>query len=384
MEVDEVQTEDNVIKENAALVQPDWDLALKEMPRPQFFVGVRKHGEKSVFANVEKHGDDYICADSSFRVSVQQSCNSLHFESSTISTTFLSPVSEIRDLHESAIQSIDISCSGNLIVSSDTSGSLIVSNVMNGSLLRDLKGHIMDVYKCRFFPSGLVVLSAGMDMSVKVWSVETGQCPRTFKGHTMAVTDLAIIGVGREVLSCSNDGTIIKWLCADGSEQERWRPEAGLCNAMSIDRKSEVFSVACEGKKCMVYSVEGPTRATISTDNVPTAVCIDHELDNVVCIGDEEGMVSVYDTKLKSYIYRLQTNRGAVMKMMTRDEGLFVAFKDGSMCCYLRQCPTQSNISCPLYEFTGSDCDPIYDFCFNMKHLFTASRDRIVRKYRIP
>ncbi|RCN30716.1 hypothetical protein ANCCAN_23506 [Ancylostoma caninum] len=206
------------------------------MPRPQFFVGVRKHGEKSVFANVEKQGDDYICADSSFRVSVQQSCNSLHFESSTINTTFLSPVSEIRDLHESAIQSIDISCSGNLIVSSDTSGSLIVSNVMNGSLLRDLKGHIMDVYKCRFFPSGLVVLSAGMDMSVRVWSVETGQCPRIFKGHTM---------------------------------------------------------------------------------------------------------------------------------------------EDGSMCCYLRQCPTQSNISCPLYEFTGSDCDPIYDFCFNMKHLFTASRDRI-------
>ncbi|KIH42561.1 WD domain, G-beta repeat protein, partial [Ancylostoma duodenale] len=101
---------------------------------------------------------------------------------------------------------------------------------------RDLKGHIMDVYKCRFFPSGLVVLSAGMDMSVRVWSVETGQCPRTFKGHTMAVTDLAIIGVGREVLSCSNDGTIIKWLCADGSEQERWRPEAGPCNAMSVDR----------------------------------------------------------------------------------------------------------------------------------------------------
>ncbi|RCN35219.1 WD domain, G-beta repeat protein, partial [Ancylostoma caninum] len=353
--------------------------------------------------------------------------NSLHFESSTINTTFLSPVSEIRDLHESAIQSIDISCSGNLIVSSDTSGSLIVSNVMNGSLLvrhqfiagvvsldlrglvfspnmtgiwviplcllaffgycmfqRDLKGHIMDVYKCRFFPSGLVVLSAGMDMSVRVWSVETGQCPRIFKGHTMAVTDLAIIGVGREVLSCSNDGTIIKWLCADGSEQERWRPEAGPCNAMSIDRKSEVFAVACESKKCMVYSVEGPTRATISTDNVPTAVCIDHELDNVVYIGDEEGMVSVYDTKLKSYVYRLQTNRGAVMKMMTRDEGLFAAFKDGSICCYLRQCPTQSNISCPLYEFTGSDCDPIYDFCFNMKHLFTASRDRIVRKYRIP
>ncbi|EYB98232.1 hypothetical protein Y032_0133g1785 [Ancylostoma ceylanicum] len=378
MEVDEMQPENEVIKENAALVQPDWDLALKEMPRPQFFVGVRKHGEKSVFANVEKEGDDYICADSSFRISVQQSC---------VGTVSFVDILLIRTPYSSShLLLIRHSCRQcqKFVICTNTSGSLIVSNVMNGSLLRDLKGHIMDVYKCRFFPSGLVVLSAGMDMSVKVWSVETGQCPRTFKGHTMAATDLAIIGVGREVLSCSNDGTIIKWLCADGSEQERWRPEAGPCNAMSIDRKSELFAVACEGKKCVVYSVEGPTKATIATDNVPTAVCIDHELDNIVYIGDEEGMVSVYDTKLKSYIYRLRTNRGAVMKMMTRDEGLFVAFKDGSMCCYLRQCPPQSNISCPLYEFTGSDCDPIYDFCFNMKHLFTASRDRMVRKYRIP
>lgn len=111
----------------------------------------------------------------------------------------------------------------------------------------------MDVYKCRFFPSGLVVLSAGMDMSVRVWSVETGSCPRTFRGHTKgkqqpakltlsaimnilftAVSDLAIVGVGRQVLSCSHDGTVIKWLCADGSIQEHWKPRAGPCNAITL------------------------------------------------------------------------------------------------------------------------------------------------------
>ncbi|KHJ92509.1 WD domain, G-beta repeat protein [Oesophagostomum dentatum] len=291
MEVDEEPSTGLSCKEDAALVQPDWDQALKEMTQPQFFVGLRKHEGKSVFANVEKQGDSYICTDP------LHPCNALHFESPAISTTFLSPVSEIRGIHDSSIHSMDISCTGNLIVSSDASGSLVVSNVMNGSLLRDLKGHVMDVYKCRFFPSGLVVLSGGMDMSVK--------------------------------------------------------------------------------------------KATIVTDNTPTAVCIDHETDSVIYIGDEEGVISVYDLKFnfycfRSYIYRLQTNRGCVMKMMTRDEGLFVAFKDGSMCCYPRQRSLESKVTSPLYEFTGSDCDPIYDFCFNAKHLFTASRDRVVRKYRIP
>lgn len=278
---------------------------------------------------------------------------------------------------------MDISCSGNLIVSSDTSGELIVSNVMNGSLLRELKGHIMDVYKCRFFPSGLVVLSAGMDMSVRVWSVETGSCPRTFRGHTKAVSDLAIVGVGRQVLSCSHDGTVIKWLCADGSIQEHWKPRAGPCNAITLSADAEVFAVACEEKKCVVCSVEGPTLSTITTDNVPSAVCIDHVSAHVVYIGDEEGMISVYDTKSKTFVYRLQTNRGTVMKILARDEGLFAAFRDGSVCCYARE-SDPATVSCPKYEFTGSDCDPVYDFCFNMKHLFTASRDGVVRKYRIP
>ncbi|VDL72948.1 unnamed protein product [Nippostrongylus brasiliensis] len=282
---------------------------------------------------------------------------------------------------------------------------------MNGNRLRDLEGHVMDVYKCRFFPSGLVILSGGIDMSVRVWSVETGTCPRTFKGHTSgwylgeksfdnsreacfaAVSDLAIIGVGREVLSCSHDGTIVKWLCQDGSVQEQWRPEAGPCNAIAISSDFTMFAVACEERKCVVYSVSGPMLSTIATDNVPTAVCIDCDYYHIVYIGDEQGMVSVYDAKTKSFICRLKTDRAGVIKIMAREEGLFVAFSsvipltvvvvgDGSMCCYARD--FSPNEVCPLYEFTGSDCDPIYDFCFNKKHLFTACRDGVVRRYRIP
>ncbi|VDO28417.1 unnamed protein product [Haemonchus placei] len=297
MEVDERPVSADVVIEDAALVQADWDLVLKEMSNPKFYVGRRKYGEGSVFANVEKSGDNFVCADEEIQISVQQSC-------------------------------------------------------------RDLKGHVMDVYKCRFFPSGLVVLSAGMDMTVKIWSVDTGLCPRTLKGHTMAVSDIAIIGVGREVLSCSHDGTVIKWLCADGSQQEQWKPEAGPCNAIAISKDSKVFAVCCEAKKCMMYSVEGPTLSTIVTDNVPTAICIDYESDHIVYIGDEEGMVSVFDTRAGSFIYRLQTNRGRVMKAVTRDEGLFVAYRDGSVCCYPRD-SSKTNVSCPIYEFTGSDCDPV-------------------------
>jgi len=50
-------------------------------------------------------------------------------------------------------------------------------------LQRELKGHVGDVYTCRFFPSGIVVLSGGADMQLKVWSAETGKCATTLIGH---------------------------------------------------------------------------------------------------------------------------------------------------------------------------------------------------------
>ena len=48
---------------------------------------------------------------------------------------------------------------------------------------RELKGHVGDVYCCKFFPSGVVVLSVGADMQVKIWSAETGKEAANIIGH---------------------------------------------------------------------------------------------------------------------------------------------------------------------------------------------------------
>lgn len=67
----------------------------------------------------------------------------------------------------------------------------------------DLKGHGGPIYKCRFFPSGVVILSAGADGSCRIWSAETGINPVTLKGHTMSVSDVSIVEKGRNVISVS-------------------------------------------------------------------------------------------------------------------------------------------------------------------------------------
>lgn len=75
--------------------------------------------------------------------------------------------------------------------------------LFTGEVVLDLKGHGGPVYKCRFFPSGIVVLSAGADGSCRVWSAETGINPVTLKGHKMSVADVTIIDRGRNIVSVS-------------------------------------------------------------------------------------------------------------------------------------------------------------------------------------
>lgn len=66
-----------------------------------------------------------------------------------------------------------------------------------------MTGHVGEIYKCKFFPSGVVILSAGADMMIKIWCAVTGACPVTLRGHSMAVTDLAIVDRGRNIISVS-------------------------------------------------------------------------------------------------------------------------------------------------------------------------------------
>lgn len=87
----------------------------------------------------------------------------------------------------------------NLTLSSSLPTCLHVPSVLQSTLT----GHVGDVYKCKFFPSGEVVVSGGADMQLRVWCALTGKCPVTLSGHRMAVTDFDFIDKGKNIISVS-------------------------------------------------------------------------------------------------------------------------------------------------------------------------------------
>lgn len=78
-------------------------------------------------------------------------------------------------------------------------------------------------------------------------------------------------------------------------------------------------------------------------------------------------------------LQNLKIDRGRIQKLSTGFNGLLVSFADGGVCLY----DDPSNSAQSKYEFTGADCDATYDFTHTSDKLFTACRDKVVRKYAL-
>ncbi|CAR98684.1 Protein CBG25234 [Caenorhabditis briggsae] len=260
--------------------------------------------------------------------------------------------------------------------------------------LRVLEGHIMDVYRCMYFPSGLVVLSGGMDMTVKIWGVDSGKCAATLKGHTQAVTGLGIIGVGREVLSCSNDGTARMWECRDSKTVKTWNFGKGRCADLSVSVDCSRFAVICESNFLSVIDLHGDqVRRDIKLPSEPSALCFSNdEAGEIVFVGFEDGSVGAYNVAQQHLIGQIKTQKSSVKCLKYFCNRLLVAFNDGGVFAYpIPSLPQKSgestdeseNIISAEYELTGADCDPIYDIAIHKRSVYTCCRDGVVRMYKL-
>lgn len=76
----------------------------------------------------------------------------------------------------------------------------------------------------------------------------------------------------------------------------------------------------------------------------------------------------------------IKTQRGRVNRLLHQGVlGLVGAFNDGTLTAYHDE--TLFTTAEPTIEFTGSDCDPIYDASVSPNALISGCRDKVIRKY---
>ncbi len=80
-----------------------------------------------------------------------------------------------------------------------------------GRKIKDLAGHTDGIYKCVVSPDGSVIISASRDKTLKVWDPIAGKLLRSLEDHTAGVVSCAVSPDGNFIISISEDNTLKVW-----------------------------------------------------------------------------------------------------------------------------------------------------------------------------
>lgn len=380
-------------------IQCDWDDVLFSSNK-EVWVSCKFRGSDSTHSKLRGQGTSPpIFACDNFSVT-NLSRNSLHIKhnASGFLCAFVPAKSVFSAIHKKKIVSLNVT-QGGLGVSVCTDNKLAVWNSDTGETRRILEGHLGSVYKCKFFPSGIVVLSGGADMQLKIWSAETGQCPVTLIGHKASVNDFCIVEKGRNIISASKDGTAKLWDCGKATCLATITETKDTLNCCSIGEVNEGVTVepndnvsereiGTKNKILLVGSEEGfvygisvYNRKIIFTTNMNSAINVVLYLTkNLFAVGCQNGKIDLFNMAntnkpIKTYY---ESNSPVLSGCLYKENGFFVGRNDGTVTYY--DC---IDFSDTRIQFTGSDCDPIYDISCAGDRMFTACRDGKIRSYNV-
>ncbi|XP_014239791.1 proteasomal ATPase-associated factor 1-like isoform X3 [Cimex lectularius] len=186
-------------------LQSDWNLALKNIGE-EVWVTWKSEGNPTLHGTIKRINDSSDCHTS---IGTSNGFKVVHLKGNMIqvghcmssrSTIFVAPSQYVTSVHEKkSISSVAVNADG--LVVSAIGEKMVVWDTKTEEKNLLLEGHLADIYKCKYFPSGKVIISCGSDMLLKIWCPFTGRCAVTLSGHKLAVTDIDFISRGKNIVS---------------------------------------------------------------------------------------------------------------------------------------------------------------------------------------
>ncbi|CAH2102267.1 unnamed protein product [Euphydryas editha] len=375
-------------------IQCNWNEVLT-LPREEVWISAKYLNANSVHEKIrtsvnktERKLKIYLSNNYEFISLTKLSIVVKHKESDLI-VAFVA-ATKAHNVHQKAVLSVSAAESA-LVVSSCEGHKLLVWDSRTNQQVLDLKGHGGPIYKCKFFPSGVVVLSAGADGSCKIWSAESGINPVTLRGHTMSVADICIVDRGRNVISVSKDGLAKLWDVGESKCLDNIIQAQGPINCCALAHTTDEITVENDreiatGNKLLIVGCESgfvicahvAKRQEIFRKQLSSACNACAIIDQTIIAGCSDGKITLLNLKDGSVISEIHESASPILSIATLPNQLFIVGRQDGNCAILS---LQEEYSSVRVQLTGSDCDGIRDIAFNGKWIFIGCRDTYIRKY---
>ncbi|CAB3256404.1 unnamed protein product [Arctia plantaginis] len=373
-------------------IQCDWNEVVR-LPNAEAWISSKEINKNSIHDKLTttcSEGKIKINFSGNYQfVSLSPLCLVVNHIESDLRVAFVAP-SKGHKLHKKGVLSVSVAENA-LAVSSCEEDKLLVWDSRTSDVILDLKGHGGPVYKCRYFPSGIVILSAGADGSCRIWSAESGINPVTLKGHTMAVTDICIVEKGRNVISVSKDGSAKLWDVGESKCLANIVVELGQINSCAVTTTSDEVAVENErevgtGNKLLLIGCESgrivgvhvAKREIVFSKHLDAACNAVTVVQKAIIAGCSNGKVVLLNAHNGSLLREWHESANPVMSLVSLPNQSFIVGRQDGTCTVLS---LQEAFDKVRVQLTGSDCDGIRDLSFNGKWIFAGCRDSIVRKY---
>lgn len=136
--------------------------------------------------------------------------------------------------HDGKVYAIDLTATGETLVSGTSGTSIYVWDVRTQQLRAQWKGHRDGVYAIAISPDGDVVASGGADNLIHLWDLRTGQWLQTLEGHSGTVYSLAFSPNRKLLVSGSYDRSVRVWDVATGQLVRVLDRDAGFVRAVAV------------------------------------------------------------------------------------------------------------------------------------------------------
>ena len=118
---------------------------------------------------------------------------------------------QIRMIETGGFSNASISPDGQILaVVSGLHRSVRLFDTATGKLLRPLEGHVDGITSARFSPDSRFLVTASGDQTARVWNVQAGSV-KVLRGHTHHLTHATFSRDGKEIITSSHDGTVRIW-----------------------------------------------------------------------------------------------------------------------------------------------------------------------------